>query len=60
LSDLSTEQNVHNYSNIVAIITDINVSHKLKNYSSETATTEKMMEKKDICAASTREEIHTI
>jgi hypothetical protein len=51
---------VHNYSNITAIITDINVSHELKNYSSEAATSEKKLEKKDMCAASTREEIHII
>jgi len=48
---------VHNYSNIAAILTDINVSHELKNYSSEAATTEKKLEKKDMCAFSMREEM---
>ena len=37
---------MHNYSNIAAVITDINVSHELKNYSSEAATTERNLEKK--------------
>jgi hypothetical protein len=60
LSDLTTEQNVHNYSNIVAIITDINVNHELKYYSSEAATAEKNLEKVDTSAASVREEMHII
>jgi len=51
---------VHNYSNIAAILTDINVSHELKNYSSEAATTEKKLEKKYMCATSTREEMHIV
>ena len=59
-SNRSYCQIVHNYSNIAAIITDINVSHELKNCFSEAATTEKKVEKKDMCAASTREEIHII
>jgi hypothetical protein len=40
---------VHNYSNIAAIITDINVSHELKNYFSEAATTEKSW-KRYVCS----------
>lgn len=51
---------MHNYSNIAAIITDINVSHELKSFSSEAATTEKKLEKKNMCAASIREEVHVI